>query len=109
VPIGVECHGSGGRILFYAYKNLDESARTPRLRRYAYAEARWDVSNAVHELCQTGKVYQSRKLPKGEVVVFTGSSGKILANPPHELASKALENTTNDEYLAFQEEADREL
>lgn len=102
-------NSAGGRLLFYAYKSVDESARTPELRKYAYTEAQWDVSTAVHALCRTGKVYQSRKLPRKEVVVFTGSSEKLLANSLHELSSKALENTTADEYLAFQEEADRGL
>ncbi|MDY7230185.1 hypothetical protein [Hyalangium rubrum] len=40
---------------------------------------------------------------------WAGDHGKILADRPHELNAKALENTTDDEYRAFQEEADREL
>ncbi|MFP2925828.1 hypothetical protein ACLESO_11535 [Pyxidicoccus sp. 3LG] len=107
--VGDFWNASGGRLLFYAYKSVDESARTPELRKYAYAEAQWDVSTAVHALCQSGKVFQSRKLPRKEVVVFTGSSETLLASSVHELGRKAEENTTADEYLAFQEEADREM
>ncbi|RKH57989.1 hypothetical protein D7V93_17490 [Corallococcus llansteffanensis] len=101
-------NASGGQLLFYAYKSLDESARTPELRKYACYDARWEVSTAVHALCKSGRVYQSRGIPKGEVVLFTGSARKVLAGRPHELPSQALANTTSDEYLAFQEEADRE-
>ncbi|RKH57935.1 hypothetical protein D7W81_30065 [Corallococcus aberystwythensis] len=106
--VGDFWNASGGRLLFYAYKSLDESARTPELRKYAYAEAQWEVSRTVHALCQTGRVYQPRGLPKGEVVLFTGSARKVLASNPHQLDSEALAHTTDDEYLAFQEEADRE-
>ncbi|MCP3139743.1 hypothetical protein [Pyxidicoccus xibeiensis] len=101
-------NASGGRLLFYAYQNVDEHARTPELRKYAYTEARWDVSTAVHALCRTGKVYQSRRLPRKEVVLFTGSAEKVLAANLHVLSAKAEEHTTRDDYLAFQEEADRE-
>lgn len=100
---------SGGRILFYAYKSVDAPAQTPRLRRYAYSDARWDVANAVHALCQSGKVFQSRRLPRPEVVVFTGSAEKVLAGSVHQLSGRAEENTTRDEYSAFQEQADQEL
>jgi hypothetical protein len=99
----------GGRILFYAYQNVDEGARTRELRRYAYADARWDVSTTVHALCQSGRVFQSRKLPRKEVVLFTGSSETVIAPSLHELRTWAYELTSQDAYLAFQEEADAGL
>jgi hypothetical protein len=102
-------NNSGGRILFYAYKSVDESAQTPQLRKYAYADARWDVANTVHALCQSGKVFQSRRLPRPEVVVFTGSAEKVLASSVHQLSARAEEHTTYDEYIAFQEQADQGL
>ena len=100
---------AGGRILFYAYKSVDAHEQTPQLRKYAHADARWDVANAVHALCQSGKVFQSRRLPRPEVVLFTGSAEKVLARSVHLLSARAEENTTRDEYSAFQEQADAEL
>lgn len=88
--------------VFYLYQNLDLHVKNNlAIIDYINYHSKQDIINAITCLCVTGRIYQTQYIQPEEVIIFTGSSNKTLAEHYADLDLIAIQKLDNKLFFEY--------